>query len=486
MKLNKTFFIAAFVLLLSCLGLVFWFGSQGPSVMQLSDQQRIEQVEMSLPLPGPWSDDLDKMLERRLVRILVPYNKTLYFLDQGQERGIVHDAGMELQKWLNRKHGTKTLPIRVIFINTSRQHLLQDLVDGLGDIAAGNLTITPERQKLVDFTNPASGTVDEIVVTGPGSPTLENLADLAKVPVYLRTSSSYYEHLVKLSADQQLKLNIVPADEALEDEDLLEMVNAGLLPLAIVDSHKAVFWARIFTDLTLRQDLVVNSGGKIAWAIRKNSPLLLAELNEFGKVEGSRKGLVNMLLKRYLGSTRYVTRATDAEELAKFDALRELFVKYADMYGLDDLLLMAQGYQESRLDQSVRSRAGAVGIMQILPSTAAYEHVQIEDVARDPKQNIHAASKYMRYLLDTYLADPELDPTNRLLLGLAAYNAGPSNMRRMRAGAGKMGLDPNIWFNNVEHAAAKLIGRETVQYVSNIYKYYLAYRLVEAQRSDRQ
>ena len=477
---NKIFFGVTLVLLVICAGLVFWPAGQKLPVAQLSEQQRIEQVEMTLPLPGAWTDDLDKMIERRLVRILVPFSKTLYFLDQGQERGIVHDMGMELQKWLNRKHGTKTLPIRVIFIPTSRQHLLTDLVEGLGDIAAGNLTITPNRQKLVDFTNPARQKVDEIVVTGPGTPVLNTFDDFGDLPVYVRKSSSYYEHIEKLVREKQLKLNLVPADEALEDEDLLEMVNAGLIPLAIVDSHKAIFWAQIFTDLTLRHDLAVNRGGSIAWAIRKNSPKLLAELNEFGKVEGSHKGLINMMLKRYLASTRYVTGATDQDELAKFDALRDLFKKYAGMYDLDDLLLMAQGYQESRLNQSLRSRAGAVGIMQILPSTAAYEHVQIEDVAGDAEQNIHAASKYMRYLLDTYLADPGLDPTNRLLLGLAAYNAGPANMQRMRRRAAEMGLDPDVWFNNVEHAAAKLIGRETVQYVSNIYKYYLAYRLVEA------
>jgi len=485
MKFNKRYLAVVLVLLLICVSLAVWWPGRSHQVGQLSEQERLTEVDMVLPLPGAWAGDLDGMLARRLVRILVPYSKTLYFLDQGQARGIAHDAGMELQKWLNRKHGTKTLPIRVIFIPTSRQHLLQDLVDGLGDIAVGNLTITPERQKLVDFTNPAAGTVDEIVVTGPGSPSLETLADLGKTPVYVRASSSYHEHLVKLVAEQQLKLDIIPADESLEDEDLLEMVNAGLLPLAIVDSHKAAFWAQIFTDLTLRQDLVVNSGGRIAWAIRQNSPKLLAELNGFGKTEGARKGLVNMLLKRYLVSTRHVAKATDAKELAKFDALHDLFKKYADMYGLDDLLLMAQGYQESRLDQSVRSRAGAVGIMQILPSTAAYEQVQIENIANDMEQNIHAATKYMRYLLDTYLSDPGLDPTNRLLLGLAAYNAGPTNMKRMRKKAREMELDPNVWFNNVEHAAAKLIGRETVQYVSNIYKYYLVYRLVAAQQHDR-
>ena len=480
MKLNKTFLIVALVLLVICAGLVFWPAGHKLPIAQHSEQQRIEQVEMALPLPAPSTDDLDQMLERRLVRILVPFNKIFYFLDQGQARGIVHDLGMELQKWLTRRYGSKTLPIRVVFIPTSRQHLLTDLVDGHGDIAAGNLTITPERQKLVDFTQPSNKAVNEIVVTGPGTPVLNSFDDFGSLPVYVRKSSSYYEHLEKLAAEERLQLNLIPADEALEDADLLEMVNAGLIPLAIVDDHKATFWAQVFNDLTLRHDLAVNRGGRIAWAIRKNSPKLLAELNEFGRVEGNRKGLINMLLKRYLDSTRYVTRATDAQELAKFDALRDLFKKYAAMYGLDDLLLMAQGYQESRLDQSVRSRAGAVGIMQILPSTAAYEHIRIEDVASDPEQNIHAACKYMRYLLDKYLDDPQLDPTNRLLLGLAAYNAGPANMQRMRDKAAAMGLDPNRWFANVEHAAAQLIGRETVQYVSNIYKYYLAYRLVEA------
>ena len=485
MKFNKAYLGVFCVLLVIGAVLLFSSSDRSNRAGSTSEQKRLAEVDMVLPLPGAWSGDLDGMLKRRLVRILVPYSKSFYFHDQGQERGIVYDAGMELQKWLNREHGTKTLPIRVIFIPTARQHLLQDLIDGLGDIAAGNLTVTPERQKLVDFTLSAARAIDEIVVTGPDTPPLETMADLAGLPIYVRTSSSYYEHLVELAKDQQLKLNILPADESLEDEDLMEMVNAGLLPLAVADSHKAEFWAQIFSDLTLRKDLVVNSGGRIAWAIRQKSPKLLAELNDFVKVEGASKGLGNMLLKRYLVSMKHVEKATDEKELAKFDELHDLFKTYADRYDLDDLLLMAQGYQESRLDQSARSRAGAVGIMQILPSTAAYEKINIEDVATDPEQNIHAAAKYMRLLLDTYLADPELEPNNRLLLGLVAYNAGPTNMRRMRNKARDMGLDPNVWFNNVEHAAAKLIGRETVQYVSNVYKYYLAYRLVEEQRSAR-
>ncbi len=479
MQTKKKYLYSLIILLTFGFGTILWKAAEHHPVKTVNDQKRITNIDMALPLPEPWGGDLDGMLDRRLVRILVPYSRTFYFLDRGQERGIIHDAGMELQKWLNHKYGNKTMPVRVVFIPTSRQHLLQDLVNGLGDIAAGNLTITPERMKLVDFTEPSARTVDEIVVTGPASPDLKKLADLATVPVYVRESSSYYEHLIKLAADQNLKLNIQLADDAMEDEDLLEMVNAGLLPLAVVDDHKAAFWAQIFADINLRKDLIVNHGGRVAWAIRKDSPKLLAELNDFGRVEGAQRGLTNMLLKRYLVSTLHVKKAMNETELAKFAAIKDLFRKFGDMYGLDPLLLLAQGYQESRLDQSARSRSGAVGIMQILPSTAAYEKVQIENVEKSTEQNIHAGAKYMRHLLDTYLSDPNLDSTNKLLLGLAMYNTGPENMKKVRRRASEMGLDPNVWFKNVEHAAAQLIGRETVQYVSNIYKYYLAYRLAE-------
>lgn len=452
----------------------------------ITEKKRIGEIETTLPLPEAWIGDLDGMLERRMVRVLVPYNKMLYFHDKGRERGIVHDAGMELQKWLNRKYGRKSMPITVMFIPSSRQYLLQNLVDGLGDIAAGNLTVTPSRLAIVDFTDPHPKPVNEIVVTGPSAPLLKNVSDLEEVDIYVRKSSSYYEHLVNITEKQNLNFNLIPADEHLEDEDLLEMVNAGLLSLAVVDNHKAKFWAQIFDKISLREDLIINQGGKIAWAVRKNSPRLRSELNEFRKIEGNKKGVANVLLKRYLNSISYLKSATNRNELVKFDQLLELFKKYAEMYDLDALIMMAQGYQESRLDNSVRSGAGAVGIMQLLPSTAQSDPIQINGIESDPEQNIHAGAKYMRHLLDTYLSDPNLDSTNKLLLGLAAYNSGPGNLRKLRNQAVEMSLDPNIWFNNVEYAAAEIIGRETVQYVNNIYKYYLAYRLVEQQRAYRE
>lgn len=446
-----------------------------------SEPRRISDIESTLSIPAPWTGDFDGMRKRRLVRILVPYNKTHYFLDKGQARGMVHDAGREFEKWLNRKYGTKTLPVRVVFIPTRRAHLLQDLIDGYGDIAAGNLTITQKREKIVEFTETGLKNISEIVVTGPATPDITSYEDFAAYPVYVRKSSSYHEHLVAFAKEHDIKLNIQPADEILEDADLLEMVNSGLLPLAVVDDHKARFWAQIFTEIQLHEDLAISRDGRIAWAIRKNSPLLKAELDAFGVEHGRRKGLANMMLKRYLGSTKYVLQAMDSQKLLRFDALIEIFRKHAAAYDLDPMLLVAQGFQESRLKQSVRSRAGAVGVMQVLPKTAASKPVQISNVDKDVDRNIEAGAKYMRYLIDTYLDDPEIDERNRLLLGLAAYNAGPGNLKKIRRKTVEMGLDRNIWFNNVEHGAAKVIGRETVQYVSNIYKYYLAYLLVDEQ-----
>ena len=484
MKVKKAHLLTLFVIL-AALATWLLLPRQHP-VAPVSEERRIEEVESTLPVPKAWSGDLDEMRQRRLVRILVPYNKTQYFLDQGQAHGIVHDAGRELEKWLNRKHGNKTLPMRVIFIPTARKHLLQDLVEGFGDIAAGNLTITPERQKIVDFAGTGIRNVAEIIVTGPGAPEVNKLADLADIPIYVRESSSYHEHLTRLAEEQGLDLDIRLADEILEDEDLLEMVNAGLLPLAIVDDHKARFWMQFFSKIEIHEDLAINQGGRIAWAIRKNSPKLFAELKEFYRVEGRKKGLSNILLKRYLGSTKYVLNATDSDEIAKFDELVDIFKEYAGTYSLDYLLLMAQGYQESRLNQSARSHAGAVGIMQVLPKTAASKPVGLKGIESDVKKNIHAGAKYLRYLMDTYLNDPAIDERNRLLLGLAAYNAGPGNLRKIRRKTTEMGLDRNRWFDNVEHGAAQVIGRETVQYVSNIYKYYLAYLLVEERRRARE
>jgi membrane-bound lytic murein transglycosylase MltF len=289
----------------------------------------------------------------------------------------------------------------------------------------------------------------------------------------------------ELRAAGKQEANLILADEHLEDEDLLQMVNAGLLPIVIVDSSKADFWVQIFDNLELHPDLAVRTGGEIAWAFRKDSPQLAAEVNAF--IRANRKGTLmgNILFKRYLKDTKWVTHALSSTEIAKFNASIDLFRTYGEQYDFDHLMLAALGYQESRLDQSVRSGAGAVGVMQLLRSTASDPNVGITNID-EIEPNIHAGTKYLRFLRDRYFKDAPMSDVNKTLFSFASYNAGPARVRGLRAKAEAAGLDPNVWFGNVEVIASREIGRETVQYVSNIYKYYIAYRQAELQRERKE
>jgi membrane-bound lytic murein transglycosylase MltF len=358
--------------------------------------------------------------------------------------------------------------------------LIPALLEGRGDIAVANLTISPERLKQVDFSLPLMHDVKELVITHKSTPLLHQLSDLSGQEIHVRRSSSYYSSLVKanigLKAAGKDYLQLVPANENLEDEDLLEMLNAGLIPAIVMDSHKAHFWEQVLDNIRIQKRLILRDGAKIGWAFRKNSPATTVAVNTY--VQENRKGTLmgNMLLKRYLKDTRYVDNALATKEMKKFKAAAELFRHYAGQYEFDWLMLIAQGYQESRLDQSTRSHAGAVGIMQLLPSTAADKNVGISDI-HELENNIHAGAKYMRFIRDRYFSDSDMDEMEQTLFSFAAYNAGPARITRLRKEAAQLGLDPDVWFGNVEVVASKRIGRETVQYVSNIYKYWVAYSL---------
>ena len=428
-----------------------------------------------------WTGDFDGMTERRMIRVLVVHDKMSFFLDKGQQRGATHDIFIEFEKFLNDWLKAGTLKTKVVFIPVRRDRLLPALLEGKGDIAASNLTVTKERLKLVDYSAPLITGVKEIVITGSSVPKISSLDELAGKEVHVRRSSSYYDSLGRLNMafekEGKEPVRVVAASELLEDSDLLEMVNAGLIPTVIVDSHKAEFWQEIFGQIRAYPDIAINTGGEIGWAFRKESPKLEGIVNEF--VKANKKGTLmgNILLKRYLKDNKWARNAVDPEEMKKFDETVDLFRKYAGEYGFDFLMTAALAYQESTLDQSKRSHVGAVGIMQLLPTTAADKNVAIPDI-ENLESNIHAGTKYLRFLRDRYFSDPEMNRLNQALFSFAAYNAGPAKVARLRKEASELGLDPNVWFNNVEIVAASRIGRETVQYVSNIFKYYTAYKIV--------
>jgi membrane-bound lytic murein transglycosylase MltF len=429
------------------------------------------------------------MKDRRLVRMLVAYSKTFYFIDKGTQRGSTYELGILLEKALNAGTKDRARPIRVVFIPTSRDQLLPALAAGRGDIAAANLTITPERLELVDFSAPIAGDVSEILVTPAGTTAPASAEGLSGAKVHVRRSSSYYSSLVRLNtrlkALGKAPVEIVPADENLEDEDILEMVNAGLISATIVDSHIGTFWKQIFETIELHPDVRVREGGEVAWAIRKDSPQFKQVVDAF--IAKNRKGSAtgNDILNRYLKSTKWVKNATADADMKRLREVTDLFKKYSDQYGFDWLLVAAQGYQESGLDQSTRSRVGAIGVMQVMPATARDRNVNIPNI-HELEPNIHAGVKYLRFMVNEYFDEPGIDRVNRHLFAFASYNAGPNRIQRLRRVAADEGLDPNKWFNNVEVVVAREVGRETVQYVSNIYKYYLAYKLVVEKTRERE
>ena len=486
---------AAIAPVLAACVICFCFLSGNPVFAQNPAPQKATGATLTIDpaeLQKPWTGDLDGMIKRRIIRVLVVNSKTFYFHDKGVLRGATVDYYRLFEEELNKKLAAekklknKNLKVHVYFIPMRRDQLLPALVAGKGDIAGANLTITPERQKLVDFTSAVLVNVSEIVVSGPASPKIASLDDLSGKEVFVRKSSSYYESVValnkKFEAAKKAPVKLKEAPETLEDEDLLEMLDAGLIALVVVDKHKAEFWKQIFPKLTLHDNIAVRSGGDVAPAIRKGSPQVKAALDEFTTRNKVGTAIGNQLLTRYLKNVKYVKNAASEKERKKFLTLIQYFQKYGTQYDVDWLLMGAQGYQESQLNQSAKSRVGAVGVMQVMPATG--KDMKVGNI-RETEANIHAGIKYMRWMIDEYYEKEPMTKLDKALFAFASYNAGAGRVRQLRKEAAARGLDPNVWFQNVEYVAAEKIGQETVTYVSNIYKYYIAYRLVLESRAAK-
>jgi membrane-bound lytic murein transglycosylase MltF len=436
----------------------------------------------------PFTGDLDELVERRAVRVGVTFNRTFYFVDRGAQRGIAYEYGQLMEERLNKHFRTGTSNrIHVIFMALPRETLLSALIDGKVDLVAAQVPVTPELEQYVDFSDPTRTNVSQILVTGPGAPAIASLEDLSGKEVFARAFGGYQQSLLALNerftAQGKPPMMIREAPPNLEDDDLLEMVNAGLIPAVVVDDYLAVFWKKIFPSLIVHDSIVLRSGGTLAIAVRKNNPHLRAALSTFMGKYGLGSAFGNQVERQYLVNATYAKRATSAEGRRTFQAVVNLFRKYSDRYQVDFLLMAAQGFQESRLNHSARSPVGAIGIMQIMPETG--RSLRVGDITQ-LEPNIHAGVKYMRTVRDTYFADEPMDDLNKALFTFAAYNAGPGRVRQLRREAERRGLNPNVWFGNVEQIASERIGRETVTYVANIFKYYIAYRLVveEAERRE--
>jgi membrane-bound lytic murein transglycosylase MltF len=434
-----------------------------------------------------FTGDFDEMVKRRVIRAGVVYNRTHYFLDKGVQRGMSAESLRLFEEELNTRLKTGLLKVHVAIVPLGRDQLFHALQEGKVDLVAATLTITPEREKLAAFSIPTRTNVSEIVVTAPKVPPVATADDLSGREVFIRKTSSYYESVQKLNESLKSRgkppVAVKEAPEALESDDILEMVNAGLVDITIVDDYIAEFWQKIFTDVVLHKGAAVRTGGAIAVGVRKTNPKLLQAVNLWIKKYGPKTAFGNTMERRYLESTNYAKNATSEAERKKLLAVVKLFEKYSAKYDVDYLLMAAQGYQESRLDQEAKSHVGAVGVMQVMPATG--KDLAVGDI-NQMEPNIHAGVKYFRFMVDQFYKNEPMDPLNKGLMTLASYNAGPGRIRQLRKETAQRGLNPNVWFGNVERVVSERVGRETVQYVSNIYKYYVAYKLVFDREAERQ
>ena len=429
----------------------------------------------------PWQGDLDGMIERRVIRVLVPFGGYQYYYVRGRPRGAIVELLQKMENHLNKELERHHIKVYVAPIPVGRDQLIPFLLEGRADLVAADLTVTAARSKQLQFSRPLLKGINEVIVTGPSSPPIEVPGDLSGQEIVVRASSSYFEHLQLLN-EQFVNDGLEPvlirqADELLEAEDLLEMVNAGLIPTTVLDDYKAEFWKKVFPDIVVREDLSINDNGVIAWAMNPRSKDLAAYVERFLRKNGRGTLVGNDTFNRYLADAAQIRCTMSPNRIGEQAELVGWFKKYGDEYGYDWLMLAAQGYQESHLKQSRRSHVGAVGVMQIKPSTAADPNVGIADVTI-LQNNIHAGAKYMHFLSDRYFSGG-MDDMNRWIFSLAAYNAGPARVAKLRKEAAENGLDRNLWFGNVEIIAGRRIGRETVTYVSSIYKYYVGYKLAE-------
>src|SRR5271169_4559378 len=364
MSTNSTLY-PSLVLLSPLLALLLLIGCgkkvEAPAATEQAQQQAAPAQPVSSPdePPAPSSDvrlgkvfarrtgDLDEMAKDRNIRALVILNPIGFFYDKGQPRGVMYEALEEFQKFANQKLKTGKLDVKVTFLPMRVDQIEAALTEGVGDIIASGIVVTPDREKRVAFSTPIQTDVTQIIVTGPSFGAVSTLADLGGKEVYANPLTTYYENLQKANEALQ-KLGKTPivvkaADKNLLEDDLVQMVNAGLIPATVTTKQKAALWAQVLDHIQPHPDLAIATGGQLAWVMRKNNPQLKQLVDEFVASHAVGSSFGNTLVRRYLQSTKWVKNSTSGEEMKKFQTNLGLFQKYAGEYDFDYLMIAAQG-----------------------------------------------------------------------------------------------------------------------------------------------
>jgi len=432
-------------------------------------------------VPVIWSGTYSEMIQRGEIRIAVPYDRTIYINDKGTPRGLSVEIAKGLAKWINAKYAIqlKGKAVSVKLLPTINSQLLNTVPAGQADIAIGNIGLyEPIANSQALIVNHASKVEQEVLVTGPSSPPVEKLIDLSGQTVYGSRNTNFHTTLSAVNKELKqagkLPVNLISPLGDLDDEDLLEMLNAGLISYVIVGDWKYRLWQSIYKNIVAHEDLSAKDAGWVGWVVRSNNRDLNDDLFAFYQsddFENSRRAFRQEDYKEHLKGLK---DPIDKTAWARFESMRPLFDRFGAEYKLNPLFIASLGFQETLLNQNAVSAVGAIGVMQLMPTTGM--SLGVGDIhLLEP--NIHAGADYMNQLISKYFPDAHFDGNNRSLFAVASYNIGPNNVAKARDQARQLGFDPDQWFGNVEFIATERMGYEPMIYVRNVYKYYMSYRL---------
>ncbi len=439
-----------------------------------------------------WLGDLDGILERGQLRVLIPFSRTFFFQENGQSLGLSTEILKLYERFLNDQVVLGDKQMEIVFLPTHQERLLKELLAGKGDVIAADIPLHLAHEQQIKIISPVALEIQEILVTGPNASQFKSIFNLSGQTITVRENSPYATSLQKLNntltSIGKKPVTIQFAAPFLHDEDLLEMTGVGLLPMTVIDNHVGKFWSNILYGVNLHKKIVLRTAKELTWVIRAENLLLEESITYFKKNNYLPQNGHQILTEYYRQKGGWLKNNLKPAALARYQSVLPLFKKYGEKYHLPPQLLAALGYQRSGLNPSF-GKNGAVGVMGLDPSATLQEGLKTNlNKIRKTEYNIQTAARYLRFLANHYFSSSTLGELDRNLMAVAAYQASPEQVIAARKKAALAGFDPDLWFNHTEEAllAGELEEDENIaRSTRNIYKYFKAYEYFSAQNKGQ-
>lgn len=430
----------------------------GPQVVQHNTQVR----------------DLPAIRSSKVLRVLVNQSRNSSGDVQGEEIGVEYHRLQAFENYLNG-HARDAQRVTFKIIPKAKNQLLSALRRGEGDLVAPGELLDATGVEGIQASAPIVSQVPLLLIGVKGERAFKHVEQLSGRTLSLPAGSAADEAVHQLN--QRLALRKLPpvkiewVDPSLAVEDVLEMVQAGIFHLTVVEKPIAERWDRVMPKLRVDRALALSTGSDMHWYVRQDASALRASIDQFLTTYRAPVDQDVVLQKAYKGLYRVHNPLARADR-KRLEQLRPMLQRHADAQGIDWLSLAALAFKESALDPFAKGSGGATGLLQITPSAA--QRVGVGNI-QTADNNVQAGARYLALIRRKFFSGPRFNERERMAFTLAAYNLGPERVQRMRAEARRRGLNPNQWFFQTERVAMEQVGMGVVSYVNSVNKYYLAF-----------